>query len=132
MRSVFMLAVLLSGCVTSGLKPVEPDRVPDDSPKGAQPVAKLTAAEVKALGRIPEDVRQFLFPFHERATVCQFSSQAVGVTVYAADSSDVRYVVVGYNPDNCPSAEGAPIIHRHLAYVLAPNGRLLGPRVIGR
>ncbi|NTX54603.1 hypothetical protein [Myxococcus sp. CA039A] len=132
MRKLFLFAVLLGGCATSGPKPVSPDQVPESKPEGSQKVASLTAAEAKALGRIQEDAQRLLFPVKEGGAVCQYTPQAIGVTIYETRSRDWRYVIVGYNPDNCPTPETFPILHKSLAYLLAPDGKLLGPRVRGR
>lgn len=132
MWKLCLLTVLASGCATSGLKPVDAERVPALEPEGAQPEVSLTVADLRSLERVYEDARRLLWPVGEGASVCQYSTRAITVEVWAADSNGMRYVAVGYNPANCPRPATFPLLHRDLAYTLAPDGSLLGPRVRGR
>ncbi|MFY2556899.1 hypothetical protein ACN469_04660 [Corallococcus terminator] len=100
--------------------------------EGAQAEVTLTVAEVEALGRIQEDAIRLLWPVVEGGAFCQYTPQAIGVTIYQPDSTGMRYVVVAYNPDHCPIPMTFPLIHKSLAYVLSAKGQLFGPRVHGR
>jgi hypothetical protein len=102
---------------------IEPERVPAAVPKSAQEEITLNVAELMALSRIPDDVRQYL----RLNPGCD-----VGVTIWK-DEAGVRHLVVGYSPDLCvPPAVMIGWWHRDLGYVLLPDGTLLGPRLRGR
>ena len=132
MRKVLLLAVLVGGCASQRLKPVDAEKVPVQRPEGAQAEATMTVAETIALGRVLSDAQALLWPVEEGGAVCQYTPQALSVMLFPPDAAGARYVIVGYNPDNCPIPANFPLIHKDLAYVLTPDGKLLGPRVRGR
>ncbi len=53
----------------------------------------LSATQVAALGRIHEDAQQLLWVAPEEGSVCQYTTRAVGVVIYAPDAMGARYVV---------------------------------------
>lgn len=125
-----LLVVLSGGCATAGLKPVGAERVPEHEPPGAQRVAVLSMADLRALGRVYEDARANIWHFKEGQDVCYFSDRAIGITVWEPDASGMRFVRVTYRPDFCADEPiPFPIVHRSLSYVLTPDGNLLGPSV---
>lgn len=126
------MVALWGGCASSVPKPVGVDRVPPRKPQESQAVAFINLYELNALGRIQEDAKQFLWPVDERVEVCQYAPQAISVVLFSPDESGNRYLTAVYNPEACPIPETYPLLHRHLAYVLAPNGELFGSRVLGR
>ncbi|NTX09051.1 hypothetical protein [Myxococcus sp. CA040A] len=133
MRKLFLLTVLLSGCATPALKPVSPDQVPDQPSENVQRVASLSVADIRALARVYDDARALLLRQMEAGNEeCGDSDRVVGVTVWEPDASGMRYVVVAYRPDFCPESVVPSFVHRDLAYLLTPDGKLLGPRVRGR
>lgn len=132
MKKLLLLVVSLVGCASRGIKPVDVDKVPVHRPKNLPVSAQMTLAEANALGRLLADAQELLWPVEEGHTMCQYSPQAIGVTLFGPDAAGLRYVVVGYNPNNCPIQETYPILHRDLAYVLTPDGKLSGPRLRGR
>lgn len=132
MRRPLAVAVLLSGCASTMQTPVSVDRVPEQIPEGVREAGFLTVSEVTALSRVSEDAKRLLWPVEDGGVICQYTPQALMVTLFSPDGSGRRYVTVAYNPESCPIPETYPILHRHLAYVLAPGGELLGPRFIGR
>jgi len=54
MRKLFLLVVLAGGCATTGLKPLDAERVPEHAPEGAQRVAALSVVDLRALARACE------------------------------------------------------------------------------
>jgi hypothetical protein len=129
MRKLLLLVVLLGGCATSRPKPVAPERVPEPPPWDAPRASVLSVADVRALARVYDDARELIWQIEAGHGVCDASGRVIGVTVWAPDASGMRYVAVFWNPDACPDIRPVAFIHRSLAYVLTPDGKLLGPRV---